>query len=202
MLGKLQSYLKNDTDVQKTIENESLGSKKKEGYTISDKNHEAIINNNELSSKMDGSQKDPSEKDKIIKLLTSQFDKSIHSLDAYYQKDLLESVETIRQLKEHADREKESAEKCENILTEKDKTLSEKENTINLLKTQIDGQKNAAENYQNGLSEKDKIIAEKDDVIKQLTSRIFNLNEFTEEYQKGQSEKKKTVNQVPAKALK
>ncbi len=41
---------------------ENHGTKKKEGYTISDNKHGIIISNNELSVKMDGHQKSSSEK--------------------------------------------------------------------------------------------------------------------------------------------
>jgi chromosome segregation ATPase len=171
-LEKLQYDLKDDTDIQKSTEMDSLSRKKKKGYSLSRRNTEGLNSNNELHAKVDGYQKSLSEKEEIIQQLTSQVDKSIHALFVYYQKSLSERDEIIQQLTEQADRKKESEEEYQDILTEKNKTLLEKEDAIQQLTSRIYNLNVFTEEFQKSLSEKK-------ETVNQVTARLDSQNVIT-----------------------
>ncbi len=182
MSEKSQYDLRNDADVQESTEIDSLSSKNKESLN-------SII---ELNNKVDGHQKSLSVKEEIIQKLTSQVDKSSHTLFDYYQKSLSVKDDTIRELSTQVDGQN-------NAAVEYHERLSEKEGIISQLTTQVDEQKEAAGEYQKRLSEKEDAVSERDEIINQLASRIDNLNVFTEEYQKSLPEKEETINQRTAR---
>jgi tetratricopeptide (TPR) repeat protein len=185
MSEKLQYDLRNDTDVQESTEMDSLSSK----------NKESLNSINELKKKVDEYQKSLSEKEEIIQKLTSQVDKSSHTLFDYYQKSLSVKDDTIHELSTQVDGQNKAAEEYHERLSEKEEVISEKDEALQQLTEQADRQKESAEEYQNILTEKEEAVSERDKIINQLASRIDNLNMFTKENQKSLSEKEEAIYQ-------
>ena len=175
-MEKSQYDLRNDTDIKKSIEVDSLSSKNKEG----------LNSNNELSMRVDGHQKSLSEKDEAIQQLTVQVDKLNESTEEY-QKGLSEKEEIILQLKAQVVDKNEAAEEYQKRLSEVEEAVSERDEIINQLTSRIYNLNVFSEEYQ-------KILSEKEETVNQLTTRLDSQNVITLEQLT--DEEKETIPQV------
>ncbi len=128
-----------------------------------------------------------SEKDEIIQKLTSQVDKSSHTLFDYYQKSLSVKDDTISQLTTLVDGQKEAAEEYKKRLSEKEEAVSGRDKIINQLSSRID-------NLYMFTKENQMSLSENEEAIYQRTARLDSQNVITLE--KHKDEEKETIPQV------
>ncbi len=168
MLEKLEYDMRNNMDVQESKKMASLSN-----------NKEGLNSNNESRAKVDGYQKSLSEKEETIQQLTSQVDKSRHTLFVYYQKSLSVKDETIQQLTVEVDKLNKSTEEYQKRLSEEEDAVSERDEIINQLTSKIYNLKVFTEEYQKSLSEKNETV---DQVTARLDSQnVITLEQLTDE---------------------
>ncbi len=139
---------------------------------LSSKNKESLNSNNELRAKVDGDQKSLSDKEETVQQLTSQVDKSKHTLLVYYQKSLSVKDETICELSTQVDEQKDAAEEYQKRLSEKEEAVSESDEIINQLSSRIYKLNVFTEEYQKSLSEKE-------ETVNQVTASLDSRNVTT-----------------------